>query len=96
MHVRITRAARNDLLAIGDWLSERHPAAARSTLETLKQRLNMLSQNPEMGRKRFDIAPELHALVVRPYLILYRLEEDTLNVVRIIDGRRDLAKLFGN
>jgi toxin ParE1/3/4 len=96
MRMRVTRAARNDLLAIGKWLSERDPVAARSTLETLRQRINMLSQHPEIGRKRIDLAPELHAFVVRPYLILYRLEEDTLNVVRIIDGRRDLAKLFAN
>lgn len=53
-----------------------------------------LKDNPLAGRARDDIAQGLRGHVVAPYLILYRLDEQDLFIVRVVDGRRDLNSLF--
>jgi plasmid stabilization system protein ParE len=47
-----------------------------------------------IGPLRDDIAKGMRGHVVAPFLILYRVEDDELLVVRIVDGRRDLNSLF--
>jgi toxin ParE1/3/4 len=42
---------------------------------------------------RPEIAEGARALVIERWLALYRLTEDGVQVVRIIDGARDLAKI---
>jgi toxin ParE1/3/4 len=94
MRVQVTREARNDLAAIGSWLAQRNPEAARKVLEVLRRRVSQLRDRPLMGRHRPDLAEGLIGLVVNPYLVLYRVDDEDITVVRIIDGRRDLTKLF--
>jgi plasmid stabilization system protein ParE len=33
-------------------------------------------------------------LIVKPYRIIYRIDEDTVNVLAMLDGRRDLQDLL--
>jgi len=54
-----------------------------------------------MGRRYPEIAPTARVLVEAPYLILYEATPDTddgavsvIEVVRVVDGRRDLKALF--
>lgn len=54
-----------------------------------------------MGVRRSEIRPGMRMLVETPYLILYRTEPDTdegpvekVEIVRVVDGRQDLAGIF--
>jgi len=47
-----------------------------------------------MGFRRDDLAPELRAWPVGNYLIFYRVQNNTVDIVRVIHGARDLGKLF--
>jgi toxin ParE1/3/4 len=54
-----------------------------------------------MGVRRSDILPSMRMLVEAPYLIVYRTDPDTdegpvgmVEIVRVIDGRRDLSRIF--
>jgi toxin ParE1/3/4 len=54
-----------------------------------------------MGVRRPDIRPALRMLVEAPYLLLYRTDPDTdegaidaVEIVRALDGRRDMGGLF--
>jgi toxin ParE1/3/4 len=56
---------------------------------------------PRMGVRRSDIRPSMRMLVESPYLILYRTDPDTdegsvgiVEVIRVVDGRRDLGGMF--
>jgi toxin ParE1/3/4 len=46
-----------------------------------------------MGRTRSEIAESARSLAVERWLALYRLVEDGVQVVRIVDGSRDLTTL---
>ena len=94
MRVRLSRQAERDLVAIGSWLADRNARAANELIELLRHRVKNLGNNPMIGPLRDDIAKGMRGHVVAPFLILYRVEDDELLVVRIVDGRRDLNSLF--
>jgi toxin ParE1/3/4 len=96
-----TQQARRDLLDIYELIGTEQPQAADRCLDRIEALARHLAEHPRMGPVRPDIAPELRMLVEKPYLILYRLEGDAgegsvdlVQIVRVIDGRRDLQSLF--
>jgi toxin ParE1/3/4 len=53
-----------------------------------------LSDFPERGRARPEIAEGARSLVVGQYLVLYRICENAAEIVRFIHGARDLSRSF--
>lgn len=53
-----------------------------------------LERFPYAGRTRDDVRPQLRSVVVSPFVIFYRLAESTVQIVRVLDGRRDLDEIF--
>ena len=53
---------------------------------------------PELGRLRHDLVPpDIRSLIIRRYpryLLFYRWQEDTVEVLRIKHGMMDLPRLF--
>jgi toxin ParE1/3/4 len=63
--------------------------------------VEMLARNPRLCLRRPDIRPSTRVLVEGPYLVLYETHPDTdegpinaVEIVRIVDGRRNLKNLF--
>ncbi len=85
------------------WLTISHdaPAAADRYLRRFAKRIEQLAEHPRLGPRRDDIEPFLRMLLVSPYAIFYRLSPDRddepadrVEIIRILDGRRDLKELF--
>jgi len=53
----------------------------------------LLGHHPQLGRARPEIATDARALVIERWLAFYRLIDDGVQVVRIVDGSRDLTKM---
>ncbi|MDR3475763.1 MAG: type II toxin-antitoxin system RelE/ParE family toxin [Devosia sp.] len=53
----------------------------------------LLGDHPQLGSARSEIAEGARVLVIERWLALYRLVEDGVQVVRIVDGARDLTRL---
>lgn len=47
-----------------------------------------------MGRSYADIEPSLRGVPLEGYIILYRVIEDGVEIVRVVSGYRDLESLF--
>jgi toxin ParE1/3/4 len=78
-----------------------NPGAARRFYATIETRAATLVHHPRLGPRRPDIRPSVRILVEGPYLILFETHPDTdegsideVVVVRVVDGRRDMTKLF--
>ena len=52
-----------------------------------------MKEHPQIGPIRPEIAENARALVIERWLALYRLVDDGAQVVRIVDGSRDLTKI---
>lgn len=91
--VRYTRRAREDLLDIWAAIAPHNPAAADRVYDRIEEVCLLLRDLPELGPARIDVADSARAIVIERWLAFYRLMEDGVQVVRIVDGARDLAKL---
>jgi toxin ParE1/3/4 len=82
---------------MGDiWIAIAHKNrdAATRLLTRIDERIRNLSDFPELGSERPEIAAGPCMLVEGNYLILYRLHEQTVEIVRVIHGARDVTSLF--
>jgi toxin ParE1/3/4 len=89
------------LLEIYTMIGLEQPAAAERYFDRIEDKAGLLTEQPRMGVRRLDIHPSTRMLVEAPYLILYRTDPDTndgpihaVEIVRIVDGRRDLLGIF--
>ncbi|PPD16121.1 MAG: plasmid stabilization protein [Methylobacterium sp.] len=96
-----TRQARLDVLDIYELIGLEQPAAAERCFDRIDCLANLLREQPRLGVARPDIAPGFRMLIERPYLLLYRIHPDLpvgpvdeIEIVRVVDGRRDLKGLF--
>lgn len=96
-----TPQARSDLIEIYTYIGLDNPAAAERIFAAIQAKVELLSRFPRLGVRRPEIRPSTRMLVEGVYLILYEIhpevedeEIDSVEVVRIVDGRRNLKNLF--
>lgn len=92
--VRFQPAAEADLDDIWLTIGLNSPAAADRTVDAIYNRSMQLVDFPELGPERPEIADGLRSLVQGHYLILYRIAETSVEIVRVIHGARDLNTLL--
>ena len=97
----VTARAERDLEDIWLAIAADEPRAATRVVRAIAARIETLAIFPRMGPQHSDVRPDLRALVQRPYLVLYAIHPDgddlavdVVEIVRIVDGRRDLRRLF--
>ncbi|MGB8842794.1 MAG: type II toxin-antitoxin system RelE/ParE family toxin [Aliidongia sp.] len=93
--------ARQDLLDIYMLVGLDNPQAAERLYDLIEARASQLSDHPRLGPRRPDIRPAARMLVVDSYLILFETVPDTddgpvdhVEIIRVLDGRRNLARLL--
>jgi toxin ParE1/3/4 len=92
--VQRTPRAEQDLEELWFFIAQDDPAAADRWLETLDEKIRLLADNPLMGPARPDIARELRYHPVGNHLLLYRIIQGGIEIVRVVHGARDLLDLF--
>ncbi len=96
--VQWAEAAVRDLEELISYIAADSPLNAERILDKLEKRAQTLESTPVRGR----VVPELahfgirnwRELIVKPYRIIYRIDKDTINVLAVLDGRRDLQDLL--
>ena len=91
--VHYSRQARADLIEIWLHIAGESQSVADRCLETIEASCDRLAMFPELGPARPDIASDARMLVVERWLALYRIEQDKVQIVRVVDGARDLTKI---
>jgi len=90
-----SRLAENDLFDVWSYIARDNPDAADRFLDLIDEKLALLAEFPEMGRRRDDLAPRLRSFPVGRYVIFYRLSEPGIEVARVLSAYRDIETLFG-
>ena len=68
--------------------------AADNLIDRIIARCLDLVDQPRLGPARPEIAPDARMLVVRDYLVLYRIQDADVQIVRVVHGARRLEGLF--
>ncbi|MGH6903894.1 MAG: type II toxin-antitoxin system RelE/ParE family toxin [Geminicoccaceae bacterium] len=85
--------AEADLLAIWLYIAQDSPRAADRLLDRIEAQCRLLADNPRLGRARPEIAPDARAWIVARYLVLYREQDDGIEVVRVVHGARRVEQI---
>ena len=92
--IQRTAQAEEDLIDIWLYIAQDNPAAADRLLDKIDGKILLLAEQPAIGPAREDIAPDLRYLPLGNYLILYRIILDGIEIVRVVQGARNLKDLF--
>ena len=68
---------------------------ASAQLNRIESVFHRLSAFPRLGRDRSDLRPGLRTFSVKPWQVIYRLNGEDVVILRILDGRMNLAAQFG-
>ncbi|NES19397.1 MAG: type II toxin-antitoxin system RelE/ParE family toxin [Symploca sp. SIO3E6] len=90
----ITPEAIKDLKMITDYLAQNNLKSAEQLLKQFNKKCYYLVQFPKIGRSYHHIRPSLRGLPLNGYIIFYRLSQDTIEIMRVIKGNRDLGAIF--
>lgn len=90
----VSRRAAEELREIWRWIALDSPDAADRVLRRIDAKLRALCEFPGIGTPRDDIRPGVRMLIVGNYLLLYEYRESdgVVELVTIVDGRRDLSE----
>lgn len=91
-----SKAAKADLIDIWLYIAPDNLEAADRQISRIENTVDRLLDFPKLGSARHDIGSEVRGLVVNRYLVLYRFLEEAkqIELLRVIDGRRDLSAIF--
>jgi toxin ParE1/3/4 len=94
--VRFTKAAKSDLMQIGDWIARENPHRAVTFIDELEQACRQVGEfplsYPEMGLYQEDL---VRRKVFKSYLIFYRVvQNQDAEILRVLHGAMDFSGLF--
>jgi len=87
--------ARADLLDIWLYIADDNEEAADRTLSRIDTALDLLCDQPGIGRARPELGvPNLRSYPVGNYVLYYVSSPDSIAFVRVLEGHRDTAAVF--
>jgi addiction module RelE/StbE family toxin len=89
MRIRWTPAAAADLEHIHDYLKKRHPAYLEPTIRKLYDAIRALKEGPDRGRPGREEGTREILFPPMPYVAVYRVREETIEVLRIYHAAQD-------
>ena len=96
--IHVSKSAKNDLREIIKFISKENPMNSLDVLKRIEARINSLEKFPERG----GYVPELfkhnikdyRQLLESPWKIIYKIDNDIVNVLIIIDSRRNTQDIL--
>ena len=95
--IRLLKIAEEDFTEIVSFIADENPTAAEAIADQIEKNLELLSENPKLGRIPRD--EEIRNLgyryiIVQNYIIFYTIEKRTIFIHRILHGARNYKSLL--
>jgi plasmid stabilization system protein ParE len=90
-------AAERDLLSIFDYIARQSGSGALALgfTDRIRAHCARLASLPGvMGRPRPELRPDMRSSVFGSYVVFFRYGHDTLEVVDVLEGHRDIEAFF--
>jgi toxin ParE1/3/4 len=97
MRLRISPQAEADLDSIWYYVATESASVeiADRLVDSLTSRFLLLAHHPYVGRSRAaEFGPGMRSLALSEYVIVYTIEAETVAILRVVHGRRDLESIF--
>jgi len=91
-----TERALADLDEIFSYVARDSINRAGDVLDHILDRIEVLRTMPSAGRVREEFGVDIRSIPTPPFVVFYRVlgNEASVQIVRVIDGRRDLGTVF--
>lgn len=103
MRLQYRPAAIADIQRAADYIENvlKNRSAAQRLKAKILQGTSLLKENPQMGTllsSKYDgLDTSMRFIVISKQLVFYEIDDDTIEVVRVIDGRMDyVTHLFNS
>ncbi|KAF3887824.1 MULTISPECIES: type II toxin-antitoxin system RelE/ParE family toxin [Nostocales] len=90
----ISPAANQDLEEIIDYFTSRNIDTGEHFIDEFNKKCKNLANFPNMGRSYANIKDYLRGVPLNGYIILYRVTDNGIEILRVVSGYRDLESLF--
>jgi len=67
---------------------------ADAQVRTIRRACQRLVSLPFSGRDRGDLVPGIRSIVSNLYIVFYRVRNATIEIVRVLHGRRNIEAVF--
>ena len=84
-----TRPALRQLAEAREYISIDNPPAAERQIQRVEYCVNRIRAFPMMGRKGIRAGTREFAVPGTPYLLVYRIREEDLQILAVLHGARD-------
>lgn len=92
---KITPPASNHLDEIADYtLIEWGPQQMSVYIDALFARFQWLADNPELGKRRLEFAPDLRSYPEGSHVIFYRHHTSRIDIIGVLHQSRDIERYF--
>lgn len=95
--LKYSLSVKNDFADIAEYIATETGSRtlAEDFIGKLKARCRKLAQLPgTLGRSRDELAPGLRSVAHKSYIIFFRYVDDTVEIVAVLNGMRDIESLF--
>lgn len=90
----ISPQAEQDLVDIWLYIANDSPTNADRFLDYINEQALHLVELPKSGKLRPELAQALRCFPVEKYLLFYREQDSTIELVRVLHAARDINALF--
>ena len=93
-NLKYSQLAKEDLFTIFETISKDKPSVAIEYITKLELYIELLETNPMMGTecKNRNINQDCRILIYGNYLIFYTIKKTDINIIRILNYRKDFDK----
>jgi toxin ParE1/3/4 len=91
--VDLSELAEGDLADIWVEIARDHIENADRFLDAVRERMQLLAEQPLIGRERPEFGTGARSVPHGEYLIIYRPTAAGVGVARVVHGRRDLSRI---
>lgn len=95
---QLSKQAEKDIVEIFDYIAQDSKEAAKQVVRQIQQTGRMLCDLPTIGRSIYNLdVPNIRIIPVRKfsnYVVVYMYTEDTIFIVRILNGKRDIPTIL--
>ena len=98
-NIEYSKEAKEDLIGIKQYIKYnlQEPETANKLISKIRKSIKTLKENPEIYTIIDDDIIrklEIRKLIVDNYIVFYRIKNDTIEIVRIMYGRRNWINLL--
>ena len=72
--------------------------AGRNTAEKIAREIGeviaTIEDHPFAGRSRNELRPGFRSLAAKPHIVFHRAMNEVPEIIRVLDGRRDIEEIF--